>query len=200
MSDSIDECVEYTGDWTECWNCNGDGVSHHDCGEDTCCCLEPEDNVRCDVCHGLGGWSPDEAGAQDDESPAREELSSLLPCPFCGSANLRTGYSMFLDDAGEYPGVECLDCDASNRLAHWNKREAKKPLGADAARELLVATLGQSAAGLASEKIAAAAERLDVLSSSMLGTDMVSNDYRRAAKQDVKSLYDIAGRLSEIDL
>ena len=43
-------------DWTECWNCGGDGFSYHDCGEDTCCCLEPEDNVTCDVCMGMGGW------------------------------------------------------------------------------------------------------------------------------------------------
>ena len=44
------------GDWIDCWNCGGEGYSHHDCGEDTCCCLYPEDNVRCDVCNGRGGW------------------------------------------------------------------------------------------------------------------------------------------------
>ena len=43
-------------DWTECWQCGGEGVTHHDCGEDTCCCLNPEDNVRCDICYGKGGW------------------------------------------------------------------------------------------------------------------------------------------------
>lgn len=42
--------------WCDCWNCGGDGYSHHDCGEDCCCCLEPEDNVRCDNCHGKGGY------------------------------------------------------------------------------------------------------------------------------------------------
>lgn len=40
----------------KCWNCGGDGVSGHDCGEDCCCCLDPEDNEPCDVCEGEGGW------------------------------------------------------------------------------------------------------------------------------------------------
>jgi len=41
--------------WRECYNCN-DGFTHHDCGEDCCCCLDPEDNVECDICNGNGGW------------------------------------------------------------------------------------------------------------------------------------------------
>ena len=41
--------------WEDCWNCE-DGYSHHDCGEDTCCCLEPWPNVKCDICNGEGGW------------------------------------------------------------------------------------------------------------------------------------------------
>ena len=45
-----------TADWCECWECGGDGVSGHDCGEDCCCCADPEDNIRCDVCNGQGGW------------------------------------------------------------------------------------------------------------------------------------------------
>jgi hypothetical protein len=44
-----------SAEWVRCWNCGGEGVSHHDCGEDTCCCLHPEDNVRCDWCEGAGG-------------------------------------------------------------------------------------------------------------------------------------------------
>jgi hypothetical protein len=39
----------------DCYNCH-DGYTSHDCGEDCCCCLEPEDNVPCDVCEGRGGW------------------------------------------------------------------------------------------------------------------------------------------------
>lgn len=41
---------------TRCYNCGGEGYSHHDCGEDTCCCLNPDDNVICDICRGSGGW------------------------------------------------------------------------------------------------------------------------------------------------
>lgn len=43
-------------DWIDCYNCGGEGYSHHDCGEDCCCCLNPEDNVVCDICEGKGGW------------------------------------------------------------------------------------------------------------------------------------------------
>jgi hypothetical protein len=54
----------YTDDgriWRECWNCGGDLYVDHDCGEDTCCCLWPEDNVKCDICNGNGGWYLTEA-------------------------------------------------------------------------------------------------------------------------------------------
>jgi len=43
-------------EWCECWQCDGEGVSGHDCGDDCCCCLDPEDNMRCDICGGHGGW------------------------------------------------------------------------------------------------------------------------------------------------
>lgn len=42
-------------DWRDCYNCE-EGYSYHDCGEDCCCCLDPEPNVRCDICHGKEGW------------------------------------------------------------------------------------------------------------------------------------------------
>lgn len=29
-----------------------EGVSGHECGEDACCCLDPEENVECDECEG----------------------------------------------------------------------------------------------------------------------------------------------------
>ena len=54
----IDACkrsghfVEHVG----CWRCGGDGVDGHDCGDDTCCCLHPEDNMVCDICEGAGGY------------------------------------------------------------------------------------------------------------------------------------------------
>ena len=41
--------------WSDCYACD-EGYSHHDCGDDTCCCLNPEPNVKCDICNGEGGW------------------------------------------------------------------------------------------------------------------------------------------------
>ena len=38
----------------DCGSCGGEGVSGHDCGEDSCCCEDPEDNVPCDACGGRG--------------------------------------------------------------------------------------------------------------------------------------------------
>ena len=53
----IDECEKCHAEkeWKTCYNCE-DGFSGHDCGEDCCCCLHPEDNVVCDICEGHGGW------------------------------------------------------------------------------------------------------------------------------------------------
>jgi hypothetical protein len=45
-----------SADYVRCDSCE-DGYSHHDCGEDSCCCLDPEDNVPCDICQGRGGWN-----------------------------------------------------------------------------------------------------------------------------------------------
>ena len=42
-------------DWVDCWNCD-DGFDSHDCDDDTCVCLNPVNNVGCDVCMGEGGW------------------------------------------------------------------------------------------------------------------------------------------------
>jgi hypothetical protein len=41
--------------WEDCYGCAGEGLRGHDCGEDTCCCLDPEDNVECSNCGGSGG-------------------------------------------------------------------------------------------------------------------------------------------------
>lgn len=41
----------------QCWQCGGDGVNGHDCGEDTCSCRNPKENVTCDVCDGKGSWT-----------------------------------------------------------------------------------------------------------------------------------------------
>lgn len=40
-------------EFRECGNCD-DGYVGHDCGEDCCCCADPEDNVACEICHGNG--------------------------------------------------------------------------------------------------------------------------------------------------
>lgn len=42
--------------WVDCWNCGGEVFVDHDCGEDICCCLHPQDNVLCDICEGAGGF------------------------------------------------------------------------------------------------------------------------------------------------
>lgn len=42
-------------EWDTCDICCGEGTDGHDCGEDTCCCLYPEDNLECDYCGGQGG-------------------------------------------------------------------------------------------------------------------------------------------------
>lgn len=42
-------------EWRDCWRCGGSGYLEHDCGEDTCCCMDPDD-IECDLCHGEGGW------------------------------------------------------------------------------------------------------------------------------------------------
>lgn len=42
-------------DYEHCDECE-DGYDGHDCGEDCCCCLHPEENMICDRCDGNGGW------------------------------------------------------------------------------------------------------------------------------------------------
>jgi hypothetical protein len=42
-------------DWVKCDSCE-EGYSDHDCGEDTCNCLNPNNNVKCSDCDGKEGW------------------------------------------------------------------------------------------------------------------------------------------------
>lgn len=51
-------CPDCGGDaeWVACEGCGGEGVAGHDCGEDTCCCVDPQDNLECQICEGWGGW------------------------------------------------------------------------------------------------------------------------------------------------
>ena len=50
-------CIKCGADviWEECDNCR-DGYVGHECGEDSCCCLNPLPNVLCDICGGEDGW------------------------------------------------------------------------------------------------------------------------------------------------
>ena len=38
----------------DCEMCGGEGLDGHDCGEDSCCCLDDSPNVRCEFCLGRG--------------------------------------------------------------------------------------------------------------------------------------------------
>jgi hypothetical protein len=61
----------------DCWQCGGEGYSHHDCGEDSCCCMDDSPNVTCDVCDGEGGYMvcgcPNDK-RQDTKTPAPTTL------------------------------------------------------------------------------------------------------------------------------
>jgi hypothetical protein len=46
-------------EWVECENCGGSGAVLNDCGEDCCCCSDPELSHgyhTCETCQGKGGW------------------------------------------------------------------------------------------------------------------------------------------------
>jgi hypothetical protein len=48
-------CGGYLED-VDCWQCQGEG-GFHDCGEDTCCCLDKEEiTVDCEECDGEGSY------------------------------------------------------------------------------------------------------------------------------------------------
>lgn len=40
----------------DCEACGGEGLDGHDCGEDCCCCADPEENVVCAYCGGKGSF------------------------------------------------------------------------------------------------------------------------------------------------
>jgi hypothetical protein len=40
----------------DCSQCDGDGFIGHDCGEDSCFCRLPQDNIPCNWCAGTGGY------------------------------------------------------------------------------------------------------------------------------------------------
>jgi hypothetical protein len=54
----------------DCWMCHGDG-GFHDCGEDTCCCLDKEEITEtCEECKGEGGYLVCSALPHTDEQMA----------------------------------------------------------------------------------------------------------------------------------
>ena len=70
--------------YVRCWDCGDEGVTHHDCGEDTCCCLHPEDNVVCETCGGDGGSLHCISGPEWCEAnplPGRELVKSSALSP-----------------------------------------------------------------------------------------------------------------------
>lgn len=51
--EAADEVLEDEEPFIECGDCEGFGFSDHDCGEDTCCCLDKSDDI-CVTCGGEG--------------------------------------------------------------------------------------------------------------------------------------------------
>ena len=71
--------------WEVCVHCV-DGFTGHDCGEDCCSCANPEDNVTCDICEGVGGFgiclsSPE--WCQSNPRPGFEAAERSTPEWFC---------------------------------------------------------------------------------------------------------------------
>lgn len=65
-------------DFVKCENCDEDGFVDHDCGEDCCCCADPEPNVVCDYCNGRGGyWAclSDAEYCEANPLPGRESIN-----------------------------------------------------------------------------------------------------------------------------
>lgn len=65
-----------SAEWEHCQYCE-DGFDGHDCGEDCCCCLYPEENVICQICNGNGGWREccsSSQWCQENPLPGRENV------------------------------------------------------------------------------------------------------------------------------
>lgn len=75
-------CCELVSE--ECEQCN-EGLDGHDCGEDCCCCLDPEDNIPCQFCRGrgyfevcLGGCNERGEHREANETGSAERSTSQL--------------------------------------------------------------------------------------------------------------------------
>lgn len=67
---------EPDGLWESCEQCGGDGYWGHDCGEDCCPCLDPEENLRCNNCDGTGGWYIGPDGKPVTSTPRKDNNGS----------------------------------------------------------------------------------------------------------------------------
>ncbi len=64
--------------WEDCEACGGEGFTGHDCGEDSCCCIDPEPNVTCSHCDGRGAFATCLASAEwcsKNPRPGREDVT-----------------------------------------------------------------------------------------------------------------------------
>jgi len=77
MNGTAPECICDGNGSVPCWNGCDEGY-FHDCGEDTCCCLDPEadDLVPCEVCHGHGEIR---CGAHDDGHDEPPDTDARTP-------------------------------------------------------------------------------------------------------------------------
>lgn len=64
--------------WEDCENCGGEGTDGHECGEDSCSCAFPEDNLVCEICNGTGSYAVCLSSAdwcQSHPLPGRENVA-----------------------------------------------------------------------------------------------------------------------------
>ena len=52
----MQKCEHNTKSWIECLKCDSQGYTHHECGDDTCACKYPSNNIVCDICDEKTGW------------------------------------------------------------------------------------------------------------------------------------------------
>ena len=69
-------------EFEQCEVCGGEGVDGHDCGEDSCCCADPDDNVPCQACGGDGVWplcASSHEWCKSNPLPGRAHIASGTP-------------------------------------------------------------------------------------------------------------------------
>lgn len=83
-----------------CSLCNGEGYVRHYCGEDTCCCLDRDDQ-ECPTCGGEGE-------EEDERQTLARSGDTILPCPFCGAP-------ASIEEIASYSGVQfSVGCDSAS--------------------------------------------------------------------------------------